>query len=76
VEVSPNGPAAGLLDGAGQTDVIVDVLAPGPRRAIRSAADLTAVISRLKAGDYVSLYVQSLDPRAAQLRVVNIRIGG
>ena len=69
-------PAAGLLDGAGQTDVIVEVLAPGARRPIRSAADLTAVIGRLKAGDYVSLYVQSLDSRAAPLRVVNIRIGG
>src|SRR5687768_978462 len=76
VEVSPNGPAAGLLDGATQSDVIVDVLAPGARRPIRTAADLTAVISRLKAGDYVSLYVQSLDGRAAPLRVVNIRIGG
>ena len=76
VEVSPNGPAAGLMDGSGQTDVIVEVLAPGPRRTIKSAADLTSVISRLKAGDYVSLYVQSLDPRAAPLRVVNVRIGG
>jgi len=52
------------------------VLAPGPRRAIRSAADLTSVISQLKAGDYVSLYVQSLVAGNAPLRVVNIRIGG
>jgi serine protease Do len=76
VEVSPNGPAAGLLDGDGQTDVIVEVLAPGPRKAIKSPADLTAVINRLKPGDYVSLYVHSLLPGAAPLRVVNVRIGG
>jgi serine protease Do len=76
VEVSPNGPAAGLLDGAQQSDVIVEVLSPGPRRAIKSAADLTNVINRLKTGDYVSLYVHSLVPGAAPLRVVNIRIGG
>jgi serine protease Do len=76
VEVSPNGPAAGLLDPLTQSDVIVEVLAPGPRRKITSPADLTAVINRLKPGDYVSLYVQSLAAGAAPLRVVNIRIGG
>jgi serine protease Do len=76
VEVSPNGPAAGLLDGSQQTDVIVEVLSPGPRKAIKSPADLTSVINRLKPGEYVSLYVHSLVPGAAPLRVVNIRIGG
>ena len=75
-EVSPNGPAAGLLDALGQTDVIVEILAPGSRRPVRTPEDLTNAISRLKAGDYISLYVQSLDPRAVPLRVVNIRIGG
>jgi serine protease Do len=32
-------------------------------------------VGALKEGDYVSLLVQSVDPRVGQ-RVVNIRIGG
>ena len=75
-EVSPNGPAAGLLDGIGQTDVIVEILAPGSRRPVRTPEDLANAVARLKAGDYISLYVHSLAPGAAPLRVVNIRIGG
>jgi serine protease Do len=38
-------------------------------------ADLQAAIATLKEGDYVSLLVQSIDPRLGQ-RVVNLRIGG
>ncbi len=75
-EVYPNGPAAGLLDGAQQSDVIVEILAPGTRRSVKSLDDLASAVSRLKAGDYVSLYVHSLASGAAPLRVVNIRVGG
>ena len=76
MEVLPNGPAAGLLDNGGQTDVIVEILAPGNRRPVRTPDELVNAISGLKAGDYISLYVQSLDPRSVSLRVVNVRIGG
>jgi hypothetical protein len=75
-EVYPNGPAAGLLDGAQQSDVIVEILAPGSRRPVKTPEDLANAVSRLKAGDYISLYVHSLAAGAAPLRVVNIRIGG
>jgi serine protease Do len=51
------------------------VLYPTPRRDVRSVADLQSAIAALKDGDYVSLLVQSMDPRLGQ-RVVNLRIGG
>ena len=38
--------------------------------------DMVRVINKLKAGDYVSLYVHSMVPGAATFRVVNIRVGG
>jgi S1-C subfamily serine protease len=73
MQVSPSGPAAALL--REEFDVVVEVLAPGPRRAIKTPEDLAAAINRLKAGDYISLYVRSLDPQSVPFRVVNIRIG-
>ena len=76
MEVSPNGPSAGLFDDRTQTDVIVEILAPGNRRPVRTPEDLANAVSRLKAGDYISLYVHSLAAGAAPLRVVNVRIGG
>ncbi len=72
-EVSQNGPAR---DGKlATTDIILEVLFPTPRRAVRSPAELTSFTSGLKDGDYVSLLVQSLVPGAGT-RVVNLRIGG
>ncbi|MEO5904138.1 MAG: trypsin-like peptidase domain-containing protein [Gemmatimonadaceae bacterium] len=56
-------------------DVIFEVLYPVPRKAIRSTADLQAVLSKLKTGDYISLNVHSLAQGGGD-RVVNIRIGG
>lgn len=72
-EVSQDGPARDKI--AAGSDVLLEVLYPTPRRAIRSVTDLQNAISGLKDGDYVSLLVQSLDPRVGQ-RVVNIRVGG
>ncbi len=71
------GPSFGKLgDGkSGPQDVIFEVLYPAPRRAIRSTADLQAVLSKLKTGDYISLNVHSLAQGGGD-RVVNIRIGG
>lgn len=72
-EVSAEGPARDkIIAGA---DVVLEVLYPTPRRAIKSVGDLQAAVSGLNDGDYISLLVQSLDPRLGQ-RVVNIRVGG
>ena len=70
-DVVPLGPAYQKL---AEDDVIYEVLYPGPRRPIRSVADLQAVLSKLKTGDYISLNVHSLAQGAGD-RVVNIRIG-
>jgi Trypsin-like serine proteases, typically periplasmic, contain C-terminal PDZ domain len=70
-DVVPLGPSFQKL---GPNDVIFEVLYPAPRREIRSTADLQAVLSKLKTGDYISLNVHSLAPGAGD-RVVNIRLG-
>jgi serine protease Do len=74
-DLASNGPAAGLLDSRG-TDVIVEVLRPLPKRAIRTEADLVEIVEDLEPGEYLSLRVQSLQEGASPLRVVNVRIGG
>jgi serine protease Do len=75
-DVAPNGPTVGLLDATQPTDVIVEVLRPLPKRRVETEADLVNVVEKLKAGDYISLRVQSLRDGSIPLRVVNVRIGG
>jgi serine protease Do len=70
-DVVPLGPSYGKL---ASQDVVFEVLYPAPRRAVRTAADLQSVLSRLKTGDYVSLNVHSLVQGGGD-RVVNIRVG-
>jgi len=72
-DVSQDGPARDKI--AAGSDIVLAVLYPTPRRDVRSVADLQSAIAMLKDGDYVSLLVQSMDPRLGQ-RVVNLRIGG
>jgi serine protease Do len=72
-KVAEDGPARDKIAPGG--DVVVEVLYPTPKRAVKSVGDLQAAVGALKDGDYVSLLVQSVDPRVGQ-RVVNIRIGG
>jgi serine protease Do len=72
-DVSEDGPARDKI--AAGSDVVLAVLYPKPQRDVRSVADLQSAIAALKDGDYVSLLVQSMDPRLGQ-RVVNLRIGG
>jgi len=72
-DVSQDGPARDKI--APGSDIVLAVLYPTPRRDVRSVADLQSAIAALKEGDYVSLLVQSMDPRLGQ-RVVNLRIGG
>lgn len=72
-DVAEDGPARDRLFAG--SDIVLAVLYPTPRRDIRSVADLQDILGGLKDGDYVSLLVQSLDPRVGQ-RVVNLRVGG
>jgi serine protease Do len=71
-DVVPLGPAYGKLQ---SRDVIYELLYPGPRRPIRTPADLEQVLQRVKTGDYISLNVTTLGQEGSS-RVVNIRIGG
>ncbi|MBX9853934.1 MAG: trypsin-like peptidase domain-containing protein, partial [Gemmatimonadaceae bacterium] len=72
-DVAEDGPARDRLFAG--SDIVLAVLYPTPRRDVRTVADLQDILSGLKDGDYVSLLVQSLDPRLGQ-RVVNLRVGG
>lgn len=72
-DVSEDGPARDRIFAG--SDIVLAVLYPTPRRDIRSVADLQEILGGLKDGDYVSLLVQSVDPRGGQ-RVVNLRVGG
>jgi len=75
-EVSQDGPARDKLFGGPGGDVILEVLYPTPRRAVKSVAELQSTIGALKTGDYVSLLVLNVDPRSAgATRVVNLRVG-
>ena len=72
-EVSQTGPARELRLIPG--DIILEILYPTPRRALKSPADLQNALSAMKDGDYLSLLVRqgALD---ATNRVVNLRVGG
>jgi len=70
VEVDPNGPARNSMQ---PNDVIVSVVNPGPRKRIRTSADLKQVLNAAKDGSYLSLVVYNL--QAQQSRIVNIKIG-
>ncbi len=71
-EVSQDGPARDKLFAGG--DVVLEVLYPTPKRTIKSVDDLQAVVSKLKAGDYISLLVFAAGPGGGN-RVVNLQIG-
>ena len=69
-DVSQSGPARGRL---GAADVLVEVLFPEPKLALRTPADLQGVLGKLDDGDYVSLLVYNAQTQGT--RVVNLRIG-
>jgi len=69
-DVNVTGPAYRKLF-ADQT-ILVDVLNPGPKRSLRSAADLEGVLSRLKRGDLVSFNVY--DIRQQSTNVVTVQV--
>lgn len=72
-EVVPGGPAdadGGLVAGS---DIIVEILNPGPRRPVRTVADLQQALDGVNGGGYLSLIV--LNPaRGGTERVVNLRV--
>jgi serine protease Do len=72
-DISTQGPANGLLF---ESDVLVQVLGPGAQKDIRTEDDLRGVLSKLGSGDFVSLWVRSVDPRAASqpYRVVTLKM--
>jgi serine protease Do len=72
-DVAEDGPARDKL--AAGSDIVLEVLYPTPRRAVKTVNDLQGLLSGLKDGDYVSLLVRNMDPRVGE-RVVNIRVGG
>ena len=71
-DVDDDGPAhQRLAEGA---DIILEVLSPGPRRRVRSAADLDKALAKMKSGDIVSLLIYRIPLR--QTSVVNLRLEG
>jgi serine protease Do len=72
MDVSPSGPARGLLAPRG-TDVLTDVLYP-VKKKLRAAVDLQSVLATLKPGDVVSLRVYSTAEPLIGPRVVNLRV--
>jgi serine protease Do len=70
VEVDPNGPSRQRLQ---PNDVLVSVINPQPRRALRSAQDLQQVLSTVREGSYLSLMVYNIE--FDQTRIVNVRVG-
>ncbi len=69
--VVPLGPSYQKL---GRNDVIFELLYPGPRRPIRTSADLNQVLQRVRQGDYISLNVATLGQENSN-HVVNIKVG-
>ena len=70
-DVSVTGPAYRKLFADGT--ILLSVINPGPRRELRSAADLEAVLSRMKTGDLLTFLVFDLGqdgpPRAVTVAV-------
>jgi serine protease Do len=69
--VASSGPAHNRL--LPESDIILAVVNPGPRREVRSAADLERALTRVDGGEVVSLFV--FDIRTKQTRVVNLAVG-
>ena len=57
----------------GGIDIIVEVINPAPRRAIKSASDLQSVLTKVSSGDYVTLLVYNAQQQ--NTRVVSLKVG-
>ncbi|MEO5817571.1 MAG: trypsin-like peptidase domain-containing protein [Gemmatimonadaceae bacterium] len=58
--------------GADQT-VLVEVLNPGPRKALHTAADLDAVLSRMKSGDLITFSVALIGVAGTQAITIQVQ---
>ena len=75
-DVSLTGPARGGVIAEGR-DIIVRVLNPPPARDVRSPADLESALSRLRAGDFVTLLLYRVAPQGeGSTHVETLRVGG
>jgi len=73
VDVDPQSGARGQFFPGG-IDVIVEVIYPAPRRAIKTASDLTGVLSKVEDGEFVSLLVYNAQQQST--RVVSLKVTG
>jgi len=73
VDIDPQGGARQLFVPNG-IDIIVEVIYPAPRKAVRTAADLQAAVAKVNAGEYVSLLVYNAQQQST--RVVSVKVGG
>ncbi len=72
-DVSVTGPAYRKL--AADGTILLQVINPGPKRDLRSAADLDAVLSNLRSGDLVTFMVYDLGQDGPP-RAVTVQVGG
>jgi serine protease Do len=72
-DVSVTGPAYRKLLADGT--ILLQVINPGPKRELRSAADLDAVLSKLRSGDLVTFMVYDLGQEGPP-RAVTVQVGG
>jgi serine protease Do len=75
-DVSVTGPSYRKLIADGT--ILVQVINPGPKRELHTAADLDAVLSKLGTGDFVTFLVYDLGQQEASAapRAVTVQVGG
>ena len=71
--MSVTGPSYRKL--AADGTILLQVINPGPKRDLRSAADLEDVLAKLRAGDLVTFMVYDLGQDGPP-RVVTVPVGG
>ena len=69
-DVMVSGPAYKKL--IEERDIIVEIVNPGPRRAVTSQSELDRALKGMKKGDYITLLVYNLDQEGT--RVENLRV--
>ncbi len=72
-DVNVTGPSYRKLTADGM--ILLQVINPGPKRELRSPADLDAVLSRLRSGDLVTFLVYDLGQDGPP-RAVSVAVGG
>ncbi|MBK6488210.1 MAG: trypsin-like peptidase domain-containing protein [Gemmatimonadetes bacterium] len=73
MDVDPQGTAQRQFVPGG-IDIIVEVIYPAPRKAIRTANDLQSVLSKVPSGEFVSLLIYNAQQQST--RVVSLKVSG